>query len=225
VVAQAGVGVGGTRNFASEPGFFYWPQVVLEERIGRILRVGLNVGYRGHTGDNAVFGLGRDGKSQLKEGVFEYSGLVTGSFAVSVRPAEVIDLVAETYATYQAGGASDRRQRVSAEAMGGIKLFVDKGSFFMAGAGPGYTPGFQTAQVRAMLGFVYEPVLGERAKPEADRDHDGVPDKYDACPDLPGEKTGRADDDGCPAPREGETPPPPAAPGPPGEAPTPEPKP
>jgi hypothetical protein len=222
VVAQAGVGVGGTRNFASEPGFFYWPQAVFEARIGNILRLGLNAGYRGHTGDNAVFGLGRDGKSQLKAGLFEYSGLFTGGFAVSVRPAQVIDLVAETYATYQVGGSSERRERLSAEAMGGVKLFVDKGSFLMVGAGPGYTPGFQTAQVRAMLGFVYEPVLGERARPDSDRDRDGVPDKLDKCPDLPGEKTGRPDDDGCPAPRDGE---PGAAPSPADAAPPPEPKP
>jgi hypothetical protein len=170
LLAQAGVGVGGSRNLASEPGFFYWPQVVLEKRVGGVLRLGLDVGYRGHTGENPTFGVGKDKKTQLASGVLEYSNLFTGSFAVSVRPHEVIDLVAETYTTYQVGGASDGKQRLSAEALGGIKLFIDKGSYFTAAAGPGYTPGFQTAQVRAMAGFVYEPALGPRDKAGLDRD-------------------------------------------------------
>ena len=198
ILAQAGVGVGGSRNFASEPGFFYWPQLILEERIGNIVRLGLNGGYRGHTGENPVFGLGKDKKPQLSSGLFEYSGLVTGSFGVSVRPAPVIDLVAETYATYQVGGTSDRKQRLSAEALGGIKLFIEKNSYFSAAAGPGYAPGFQTAQLRAMIGFVYEPSLGPRTKEEPDRDGDGIPDKYDRCPDQPEDKNGFEDDDGCP---------------------------
>lgn len=174
LVARAGVGVGESRNFASEPGFFYWPELVLEERVGHVLRLALNAGYRGHTGDNAVFGVARDGKPQLRSGVFESSNLFTGSFALSVRAAGALDLVAETYATYQIGGASDRRQRLSAEAMGGLKLFLPKSarwrprsSYVSLGLGPGYAPGFQTAQVRATLGFVYEPALGDPGqKPE-----------------------------------------------------------
>jgi outer membrane protein OmpA-like peptidoglycan-associated protein len=199
LLAQAGVGVGGSRNFASEPGFFYWPQLILEKQVGTVLRLGLDAGYRGHTGENPTFGIGKDKKPQLQSGLLEYGNLVTGSFAVSVRPAPVIDLVAETYATYQVGGASERKQRLSAEALGGIKLFLEKNSYFSAAAGPGYAPGFQTAQLRAMIGFVYEPALTPREKPDEDRDHDGVPDKYDKCPDVPGDKTGREDDDGCPA--------------------------
>lgn len=165
LLAQAGVGVGGTRNFASEPGFFYWPQLVLEKHVGRILRVGLNTGYRGHTGENPTFGIGKNKKPQLKNGLLEYSGLFTGSFAVSVRPTRIVDVVAETYMTYQIGGASDRKQRLSAEALAGVKLFVQKSAYFSAAVGPGYTPGFQTAQVRAVLGFVYEPPIAP-APPE-----------------------------------------------------------
>jgi OmpA-OmpF porin, OOP family len=198
ILAQAGVGVGGSRNFASEPGFFYWPQLILEERIGNVVRLGLNGGYRGHTGENPIFGLGKDKKPQLASGLLSYSGLVTGSFGVSVRPAPVIDLVAETYATYQAGGSSDKKQRLSAEALGGIKLFIEKNSYFSAAAGPGYTPGFQTARIRAMIGFVYEPSLTRKPKEEPDRDGDGIPDKYDKCPDQPEDKNGYEDDDGCP---------------------------
>jgi len=204
LLAQAGVGVGGTRNFASEPGFFYWPQLILEKRVASVLRIGLNAGYRGHTAQNPTFGLGKDKKPELRSGVLEYGNLFTGSFAVSVRPAPVIDLVAETYLTYEIGGASERKQRLSAEALGGLKLFIEKNSYFSAGVGPGYTPGFQTAQIRATLGFVYEPSFTSKPKEEPDRDHDGVPDQYDKCPDVPGDKTGREDDDGCPSIKDGD---------------------
>ena len=52
LLAQAGYGVGESQNFASEPGFFYWPQAILEFRAGsaHMFRVAANGGYRGHTG-------------------------------------------------------------------------------------------------------------------------------------------------------------------------------
>lgn len=165
LLAQAGVGVGGSRNFASEPGFFYWPQLILEERVRGVLRLALDVGYRGHTGDNPTFGLGRDKKTELARGALEYTNLLTLGFALSVRPARILDLVAESYATYQVGGSSDTRQRFCAEAMFGAKLYIDKSSYLTLGMGPGLARGFQTAAVRTTLGVVYEPSLGAREKP------------------------------------------------------------
>lgn len=35
--------------------------------------------------------------------------------------------------------------------------------------------------------------------PDLDNDRDGVPDAFDKCPDEPGARTGKPDDDGCPA--------------------------
>jgi OOP family OmpA-OmpF porin len=66
IVGQAGYEIGGSNNFGAEPGFFYWPQLVLEKRFfSDKLRLGLNAGYRGHTGQNAAFGnsTGADGKA------------------------------------------------------------------------------------------------------------------------------------------------------------------
>jgi outer membrane protein OmpA-like peptidoglycan-associated protein len=188
LIAQAGYGFGQPQNFGSEPGFWYWPQAVVERRFGDtgVFRLALNVGYRGHTGKNPVFGLGADGQPQLDRGVFEYANLGTGGFAMSLRALPALDLVAETYATYALGGSSDAKQRLSAEALGGFKIFVEKSSFLYVGGGAAYLPGFQGAAQRAVLGFMFEPSIG-------DRDGDGIKDDEDDCPDDPEDYDGFQD--------------------------------
>ncbi|WP_437315582.1 OmpA family protein [Sorangium sp. So ce385] len=189
VIAQAGVGVAGAEDFAADPGFFFWPQIVLEKRFGitNPFRIALNAGYRGHTGKNPAFGLRSDGATyQLKHGDFEYSDLITGGFGMSYRVLTPLDLVAETYLTQQVGGGESSKQKLSAEAVGGIKLFIERNSFLMLGAGLGYTPGFQAAEQRATIGFVFEPSIG-------DRDGDGIKDDQDDCPDEPEDYDGFQD--------------------------------
>jgi outer membrane protein OmpA-like peptidoglycan-associated protein len=212
LLAQVGYGVGATRDFGSDPGLWYWPQAVVEKRFGAAggFRVGLNVGYRGHTGANPAFGDGADGKSQLQYGDFKYSDLLTGGFGLSLRALNPLDLVVETYATQQVGGGSSAAQKLSAEAMGGIKLFIEKNSFLMLSYGMGYTHGFEAAQHRGVLGFVFEPSADKpkpipieepprRPKPsDGDRDGDGILDSHDKCPDDPEDKDGFEDEDGCP---------------------------
>jgi OOP family OmpA-OmpF porin len=188
ILAQAGYELGGSKNFGAEPGFFYWPQLVLEERLASSkLRLGLNAGYRGHTGQNAAFG---DGKvtpgPQLTHGDFKYSDLITAGFGVSYRVIPQLDLTAETYATFQLGGGTSAEQKLSAEALGGIKLFIDRNSFLMIAGGTGYLKGFQAADARATIGFIFEPSIG-------DRDGDGIKDDQDDCPDDPEDYDGFQD--------------------------------
>jgi outer membrane protein OmpA-like peptidoglycan-associated protein len=61
------------------------------------------------------------------------------------------------------------------------------------GAGYGVIPGIGSPQPRAYLGFVY-------AIDSHDRDHDGIPDGMDLCPDAPEDRDGYKDSDGCPDP-------------------------
>jgi outer membrane protein OmpA-like peptidoglycan-associated protein len=60
------------------------------------------------------------------------------------------------------------------------------------GAGPRYTKGFETADVRAMIGFLFEPPIG-------DRDGDGIKDDVDACPTKYGQRSNDPEKNGCPA--------------------------
>ena len=58
------------------------------------------------------------------------------------------DITAETYASYVIGGDSDAKQRLSAEVLGGFKVFIQKNSYLSLAGGVGYLPGFQSASQR-----------------------------------------------------------------------------
>ncbi len=177
-----------SRDLGADPTAWFWPRLVVETQIGKNneFRMAANAGYRFHSGENPRF-------DQLEEGSLEYGNLLTGSVGASFRALEALDLVAETYLTQLADGDSDSKQKLSAEAVGGIKLFVERRSFLMLGGGRRYTPGFQGADARLFIGFVFEPSIG-------DRDGDGYKDDEDECPDDPEDFDGFKDDDGCPDP-------------------------
>jgi len=198
-VVQAGIPIASApRDLGADPGFWYWPQLVVENHFGstRAFKVGVNVGYRGHTGESSRFGRSPQNANlfQLKEGNFESSDLGTFSLGLSYRVLEALDLVAETYGSYQLGGDSDSKQKLSQEVVGGFKLFVERNSYLMMGGGSrAWSKGFEAADVRLILGFVYEPSIG-------DRDGDGYKDDQDQCPDEPEDFDGFQDGDGCPDP-------------------------
>jgi outer membrane protein OmpA-like peptidoglycan-associated protein len=199
-VLQMGFPIAGApRDLGADPGFWYWPQLVVENHFGstRRFHVGLNVGYRGHTGEDSRFGLaprGPAGSFQLEEGDFEGANLGTFSLGLSYRMLDALDLVAETYGSMQVGGDSDSKQKLSQEVVGGIKLFVERNSYLMMGGGSrAWSTGFEAADLRLILGFVFEPSIG-------DRDGDGYKDDQDQCPDEPEDFDGFQDGDGCPDP-------------------------
>jgi outer membrane protein OmpA-like peptidoglycan-associated protein len=182
------------RDLGGEPGFWYWPHLLVEKHIGatRRFKIGLDLGYRGHTGENARFGS-INGQPQLAEGEMEYGNLLTFGLGLSYRVFDALDLVGETYGTQLLADA-DSKQKLSQEFVGGIKLFIERNSYLMMGGGSrAYSTGFEAADVRMVLGFVFEPSIG-------DRDGDGYKDDQDACPDEPEDFDGFKDEDGCPDP-------------------------
>lgn len=64
-----------------------------------------------------------------------------------------------------------------------------------AGAGPGVSRGYGTPEYRALVSISYTQV-----PPPSDRDHDGIADADDACPDLPGVRSTDRSKNGCPLP-------------------------
>jgi outer membrane protein OmpA-like peptidoglycan-associated protein len=73
----------------------------------------------------------------------------------------------------------------------GVKLHLFYAFALTAGAGNGLLAGLGSPQPRVYLGAVYAPDV-------RDRDHDGVPDSVDKCPDVPEDRDGFQDHDGCP---------------------------
>jgi OOP family OmpA-OmpF porin len=174
-------------NGAADSGFWYWPSAIVEKRFGPKgqFRVAVNAGYRGHSATSTVM--------PLTNGTYADGSLVTYGGGVSWRVLEPLDLVAETYGTYLLASGADSGVKLSNEAVGGIKVFVERNSYLMLGAGARYTPGFEAADQRAFLGFIFEPSIG-------DRDGDGIKDDVDQCPDDPEDFDGFKDEDGCPDP-------------------------
>jgi outer membrane protein OmpA-like peptidoglycan-associated protein len=66
------------------------------------------------------------------------------------------------------------------------------------GVAPGLTRGLGEPAVRYLASLEWAPQAEPR--PPADRDHDGIADDEDACPDEPGVKTDDPKTNGCPAP-------------------------
>ncbi len=73
------------------------------------------------------------------------------------------------------------------------KVTVIPGLALTGGIGNGLIAGLGSPQPRVYLGVTYVPDT-------RDRDHDGVPDNIDKCPDVPEDKDGFQDKDGCPDP-------------------------
>ena len=107
-----------------------------------------------------------------------------------------VDLLGEFYGYLDMTGNKDA---FPLEGVGAVKLYLAKKSFLLLGAGGGVygisDSGKQTggSQWRAFLGFIFEPLVG-------DRDGDGIKDDVDKCPDDPEDIDGFEDEDGCPEP-------------------------
>jgi OOP family OmpA-OmpF porin len=185
VAAQVGVPLGGASHSAgADPSLWFWPMLIAEKRFGRSdqVRVAINAGYRGHAASTTTLAL-RDG--QMKDG-----SRVTYGAGASWRVFDPLDLVVETYGTYLLSDSA-AAVKPSNEALAGIKVFVEKSSYLVVGAGPRYTNGFEAADVRGTLGFIFEPSIG-------DADGDGVGDDEDECITTSGVRSSAARHNGCP---------------------------
>jgi OmpA-OmpF porin, OOP family len=185
---QAGVPLtDAPQQAAAEPGYFVWPQLMLEKRFGSRgqLKLEVNGGFRAHGNSSTNI--------ELRNGKYVDGDLVTYGGGAALRVLPAVDLIAETYGTYLLAGDASSPVKPSNEVVGGLKVFVERNSYLMIGAGPRYTAGFETANIRAFLGFVFEPSIG-------DRDGDGIKDDVDKCPDEPEDYDGFQDKDGCPDP-------------------------
>jgi outer membrane protein OmpA-like peptidoglycan-associated protein len=187
IVGQVGLPVSDApKNAGADSSFWYWPQAVVEKRFGATgwFKVGLNAGFRGHQASGTAI--------RLRDGNFIDGNRATYGLGASVRVLEPVDLVAETYGTYLLSNA-DAAVKPSNEVVGGLKLFVERNSYLMIGGGTRYTDGFEAANYRGFIGFIFEPSIG-------DRDGDGIKDDLDKCPDQPEDYDGFQDEDGCPDP-------------------------
>ncbi|HUS29484.1 MAG TPA: OmpA family protein [Kofleriaceae bacterium] len=143
------------------------------------------------------------------------------AYAISVQK---FDVVGEVIGAVPVAGNENYQPL---EAIGGIKLYLARNSFLSLGGGAGLLRKKETGanpDVRAFIGIVFEPNIGDRdgdgikddidkcpddpedydrfededGCPEPDNDRDGILDEDDKCPNIPEDKDGFQDEDGCP---------------------------
>jgi OOP family OmpA-OmpF porin len=87
-----------------------------------------------------------------------------------------------------------QKRTTNAELLLGLKYRVINDLQIGAAGGPGLTSGIGTPDFRALFSIAYTP------EQKLDRDHDGILDKDDACPDVPGVADPDPEKNGCPPP-------------------------
>jgi OmpA-OmpF porin, OOP family len=204
---------GNKKAFLGEGQFIFQPTAVIDGEFGYLgrFRLAINAGAR-LRGKESVFI--DDGVTYTAPRTFAGMGTlntgygvrvkneVLGGFGVSwgIVPAK-FDVLGEVYGQMGLGakriegpGAPEVSLPPVVEAVGGIKLYLARNSFFLVGGGwrlASNTVG--AAAPRAFVGFIFEPNIG-------DRDGDGYKDDVDGCPDDPEDFDDFEDADGCPDP-------------------------
>jgi OOP family OmpA-OmpF porin len=126
------------------------------------------------------------------ETLVEYDDLLTFGASAALRFTDSAELVAEAYGGQIASSFGDDGT-LGVEAIGGLKIFVEANSYLVLAGGVGVSQSVNSADTRAVLGFIFEPSIG-------DRDGDGYKDDVDECPDEPEDFDNFEDEDGCPDP-------------------------
>ncbi|MCP4604945.1 MAG: OmpA family protein [Proteobacteria bacterium] len=175
-------------------------KLIVDSNPARWYRVALNVGARyaiSAQKENRLNDVFIDGSGDV---LFRYGPILNAGLGQSFSLwTNVLDFVVEVYGN-QLASKFGNSSYMSVEAGGGFKLYVDGNSYLTFGGGGGLPIsdtdsgyGFQGAQWRLFLGFMFEPSIG-------DRDGDGIPDDADQCPDEPEDRDDFEDSDGCPDP-------------------------
>jgi OOP family OmpA-OmpF porin len=101
----------------------------------------------------------------------------------------------ELYGSTVIEGGLFRQRGTPLEGIFGAHYTIARQVRIGAGAGAGFTQGFGAPEVRALASVEWAPMMPEEPK---DRDHDGILDRVDACPDEPGIASDDPKKNGCP---------------------------
>jgi len=168
------------------------PQImgILDKEFGRQrrLRVALNAGIR--IRKTTTF-TNTDAPSPTNESITVGNEIPYGLGVAYAISKQRFDVVGEVFGSIPLG---DNENYMPLEAIGGVKVYLARNSFLSLGAGRGLLPGKgANPDLRAFIGIVFEPNVG-------DRDGDGLKDDVDKCPDEPEDFDDFEDEDGCPEP-------------------------
>jgi OOP family OmpA-OmpF porin len=204
-ILQIGLPTGTAEQFSGEPGAAIWPALALGIKPRPRIRIGAELGYKIVTGDGATIHFNRrtnpsnpDGSATLANvtggngDIRAYDDHMTFGAGIAFRISPAVDFLLEGY-----GNQVFSTPSLATEALAGFKIFVQENSYllFAFSCGNKCMPldGFNQPDYRGVLGFIFEPSIG-------DRDGDGYKDDVDQCPDDPEDFDDFEDADGCPEP-------------------------
>lgn len=188
--AQVSLPTGSQDNYMSDGQVRFMPRAVLAgdigpHSIGFAYSARVGVQYRGNS--NSIDGGAID--SEFNFGAS--AGLRAFDHALLIGP--------EVYGSTTFDNAFDK-QSTPLEALLGPHIFLNNGLRFGAGIGTGLTRGFGSPIARTVFNIEFVPPVA--APPPPDRDHDGIIDSEDACPDVPGVRSNDPAKNGCPLPKD-----------------------
>ena len=178
--------LGGGANFLGQSGPGLRPRVIAEWTL-RSVRFAANLGIDLRRAEDFL---------NVRTGTAFSYGLAAeaslGSLTLLGRP-----LLAQATWVGAIGLQSNAAHQVNrpSEVLAALVWRLSESLSVQAGAGPGVSRGYGTPQYRALISISYTQV-----PPPSDRDHDGIADADDACPDLPGVRSADRATNGCPLP-------------------------
>ena len=189
-ILEVRIPVGDKASFLSDQGFVIAPRLAIERALGPV-RLLANAGFRFRTAMGQYlnlfvgheFNLGGGAIVALPEG---------GGFRQNQILAEVnLATPAEAPFTFT---QADSLKTPFEVMLGARTVLGDHWRLQLSvGKGLGET-GYGRETIRVSLALAYQDLL------PPDRDGDGIPDAVDGCPDIPEDKDGYQDEDGCPEP-------------------------
>jgi OOP family OmpA-OmpF porin len=102
----------------------------------------------------------------------------------------------EVYGSSVVEDGAFKRKGTPVEGLLGLHYLLPGDFRIGAGAGPGLNKAFGTPKVRVVASLEWVPQIPP--PPPSDRDHDGIIDPEDACPDEPGPRNSDPKKNGCP---------------------------
>jgi outer membrane protein OmpA-like peptidoglycan-associated protein len=206
VLGQVYVPSGGKDKWISDHGVTVVPWLIVDKEFGHgKFRLGGNVGVKLRlSGDHSYTDDGSRTNPPIVNGMMipvpstgktvqagtDVPFVVSAAYAISKQK---FDVVGEVFGSLP---IANHENYFPLEAVAAVKLYLARNSFFLLGGGAGLIPGEAggaNPDVRAFIGIVFEPNIG-------DRDGDGIKDDVDHCPDEPEDYDDFEDKDGCPEP-------------------------
>jgi len=186
LLSAGGVGLGaavlasipvGTGTLTHDEGFAAGGRVFADLRRGAF-GVGLGVGFRYHA-DRIFY------DSTLGS---ELDFAAAATYRLAMRTSALVEVAGNTAAK----SPFENKRRSPLEAMAGLRQRIGR-LWLMAAAGPGLVEGIGTPIFRAVGSLAW-------ASHPPDADEDGISDDDDRCPEVPEDRDGFEDGDGCPDP-------------------------